>query len=90
MDIKVDTIVKWDAPCEDHEYDDGCEKCEDGQCVGIVTKVTDVEGNLNPPNWSEKDITVEWWRICPKHDEIDPDGTGPYRVRDLCKIGQLD
>ncbi len=84
MDIKVDTIVKW------YDEDKELEGCEDGQCYGFVTKLTDKEGNDNPPSWVEPDIYVQWFRFCAKHAQIDPDGTGPYASGYLRKIGQLD
>lgn len=78
MGIQVGTIFKWYSP----DIED--ENCEDGQCVGIVQKLAE-------PDDTTKLVvkSVIWWQLCPKHMDIDPDGTGPYLLDCIWQIGQL-
>lgn len=77
MALRPGTIFKWiDPDIED-------ERCEDGQCIGIVLSMdrTDIPG--------ERNIMVRFWEMCDKHEQIDPDGDGPYNVDNLYEIGQI-
>lgn len=78
--MMVGTIVKWYEPGLSAECPEGLEECQDGICIGIVTSMT---------NNGKPDICVKWWQLCPKHQQIDPDGTGPYQLDNLWEIGQL-
>lgn len=77
MGIQVGTIFKWFKP------DDVLERCEDGQCVGIVTKVYDSDKESNVV------VSVKWYDLCALHAEIDPNETGAYSLAYIWQIGQL-
>jgi len=80
MGVSVGTIFKWYNPDKEGEY------CEDGQCVGIVTKTgkSDDERGSDMPH-----VMVKWWEMCRFHRETCPDETGPYKLEWIWQIGQF-
>lgn len=86
MGIQVGTIFKWMDSGESRFPDDEGESCEDGQCVGIVTVVTDPDES-NPLD--KPTVMVKFWEKCDFHAEIDPEGAGPYPLGFIWQIGLL-
>lgn len=77
MDIRLQTIVKWDPSGTSEET------CDEGICIGIVTSVDTVART------GQTGYSVKWWQLCAMHQEVDPTGTGPYEFILLHIVGQL-
>lgn len=91
MGLMVGTIIKWFNPEDTDIRDEGGECCVSGQCIAIITKVTDKDGNdLSdiPSEWRDPYFMLKYWEVCDLHKQIDPDGCGPYDSRYLWQIGQ--
>jgi len=80
MGIRVGTIFKWYNP------DEVGEDCEDGQCVGIVTKL---DKDPFSPESDEPFVSVKWWEKCRYHHVTCETETGPYQLGWIWQIGQF-
>jgi len=74
MTIKSGMIFEWVGF-------NGDDECENGQCVGVITKV--IDGVITPGRAPL--VMVKWWEVCPHHSNR-IDLFGPYTIDHLWEI----